>query len=181
MNNKIILGAVATVATIASVGTVSAASNPEVRTAIKNAISENNYPAFQEAANESRIIEKVGTQEKFDMLVEAKKLKESGDYEAARAIKNELGLKKGRGGKNPEVRAAIEANDYTAFQAVIPEERKKAEVIDSQEKFDRLVEAYKLKEAGDREGAKAIKDELGLGDDHEGKEGRGHKGDRENR
>ena len=36
------------------------------------------------------------------------------------------------------------------------------EVIDTEAEFDRLVEAWELKEDGDREGAREIMDELGL-------------------
>ena len=83
-------------------------------------------------------------------------------------------MKKGkRGNKNPEVKAAIEANDYAAFQAAAGGSRK-AEKIDTAEKFAQLVEIHALREAGDTEAAKALKEELGIG--HGDRDGRGDGG-----
>lgn len=65
-------------------------------------------------------------------------------------------------GANPEVKAAVEANDYTAFQQAIPDDSPLAGAIDSKEDFDQFVRMHELRQNGDQAGAKAIADELGL-------------------
>lgn len=178
--HKMMFAGLLGVATLASAGAASAhLGNSEAREVVKAAVEANDYSAFQEAASEGRIIEKIDTAEKFAQLVEAKELKESGDIEGAQAIRDELGLKKGRGGKDPAVRAAIEANDYAAFQ-VATEGKRIAQKIDTVEKFGQLVEIHALREAGQDDEAKALKEELGIGHgDRDGHKGRGHHGDRE--
>jgi DNA-binding transcriptional MerR regulator len=76
-----------------------------------------------------------------------------------------------REAKRAAVHAALESGDYEAFLAVAGD-GPRAALIDTEEKFERLAEAHELREAGDREGAREIMDELGF----EKPEGRGHKG-----
>lgn len=59
------------------------------------------------------------------------------------------------------VKAAVEAEDYDAFKDAV-DGGPLDDAIDSEADFDKLVEAHELREAGDREGAKAIMDELGI-------------------
>lgn len=59
------------------------------------------------------------------------------------------------------IKAAVAADDYDAFLEAAAG-TKLGEVIDTESEFDRLVEAWGLKEDGDREGARAIMDDLGL-------------------
>lgn len=58
------------------------------------------------------------------------------------------------------VHAAIEAKDFNAFRAAVTDSP--LAVIDTQSEFDRLLEAHELMESGDRDGARAIMDELGV-------------------
>jgi hypothetical protein len=60
-----------------------------------------------------------------------------------------------------EVKAAIEANDYSAFTATVAGSPL-ADSIDTEAEFAKLVEAHNLREAGDRAGAIAIMKELDL-------------------
>lgn len=143
------------------------------REKIRTAVESGDYAAFQAAAVNSPLEGKIDSQAKFDKLVEAKKLRESGDHEGAKAIMDELGIKpprghmggegmhEGRDGKGGEMKAAIESGDYEAFKALVDDSHF-AGIIDTQAKFDKLVEACKLKDSGDNEGAKAIMDELGV-------------------
>jgi len=75
-------------------------------------------------------------------------------------------------GGNSETRAAIKAafaaQDFTAFQEAAANTQI-IEQIDSQEKFEKIIEAHELKAAGDRAGAQVIRAELGLKDRHSGK------------
>ena len=74
------------------------------------------------------------------------------------------------------VKEAIENEDFNAFrEAVVDTPR--ADLINSEADFDKLLEAHELRAAGDREGAKEIMSELGF-EKHKGlgkKDGmRGH-------
>lgn len=59
------------------------------------------------------------------------------------------------------IKSAVEANDYAAFQAAVADSPL-AESVDTAEKFARFVDAHKLMESGDREGAQAIFEALGI-------------------
>jgi len=65
---------------------------------------------------------------------------------------------------NPEHKAAmqkmLESGDYAAFQELVGD-HKMGEVI-AEENFDKFVEMHNLMKDGDKEGAKAIAEELGL-------------------
>jgi len=63
--------------------------------------------------------------------------------------------------KHQEVKTAIEAGDYEAFKNVV-EDSPLAEKIDSESKFEKLIEAHELRESGDKEGAQEIMSELGI-------------------
>jgi len=63
--------------------------------------------------------------------------------------------------KHEEVKQAIESGDFTAFQEAVGDHKKFADKI-TQENFDRLIEAHELMESGDKEGAQAIFEELGI-------------------
>lgn len=62
------------------------------------------------------------------------------------------------------VHTAIENNDYSAWATAVAG-TPRAEGIDATN-FSRLVEAHTLREAGDRDGARAILDELGIKPPH---------------
>lgn len=166
------MGGALGVLTLATTGVASAhlGVNSETRDAIKSAFEQKDYAAFQAAAADTKIASKVDTQEKFEQMLEIKALKESGDREGARAKAVEYGLQKeGRGKhrKDPAVKEAIAANDYTAFQEAINDGRF-SEKIDSAEKFGQLVEVNELRSAGKHEEARVIMEELGIGKGHGG-------------
>lgn len=100
---------------------------------------------------------------------EAKELKEAGNKEAARDVLLAAGIDEEvirqvreamREHKNA-ILAAIEDDDYEAFLEAI-NGTAFSDFIDSEDEFDRLVEAYGLMQTGDREGVKDIFEELGL-------------------
>jgi len=76
--SKNILASVIGIATIGTAGVASAhvgnAENPE---AIKEALESKSYSAFQEAASESKIVEQIGNQKKFNKLIESKELRDA--------------------------------------------------------------------------------------------------------
>ena len=73
-----------------------------------------------------------------------------------------------------EVKEAIKAEDYEAYQNAVAD-TPHADIINSEDDFSLLVEAYKLREAGDHEGAWEIMSELGF----EKRKGFGKKGNRQ--
>jgi hypothetical protein len=89
--------------------------------------------------------------------------------------------KKERKEHRTAVHVALEANDYAAFVAGAPDFL--VDAVNSAADFSLFVEAAELKEAGDREGARVIVDELGIEQPEGGKHSgnRGSKGGRGNR
>lgn len=69
-----------------------------------------------------------------------------------------------------EIHEAIEEGDYATFVSLVGEDAKILGVINANN-FTQLQELHQLREAGDREGAKALAEELGL----PGKKGHGNK------
>lgn len=59
------------------------------------------------------------------------------------------------------MKTAIDAKDFVAFTKAI-KDSPLALIIDTEDEFNKFIEAHKLMESGDREGAKEIMDELGM-------------------
>ena len=108
------------------------------------------------------------TEEDFEKMIQVHELKQSGDFEGAKALAEELGLpgkkmEKRKGHMNkPEVMEAIEAGDYNAWKELMGD-RGPAQTI-TEENFGTFVEMHNLMVAGDKEAAQALRDELGLQD-----------------
>ena len=117
---------------------------------------------------------------------EARELRKEGDKEGARDIIIEAGIdqdtmesvREAMKAHRDEMRSAIDTavanNDYEAFLTAIADSPL-ADIITSEEDFKLFSEAHELKEAGDREGAHAIMEELGFEKPMFGHH-RGHKG-----
>lgn len=60
-----------------------------------------------------------------------------------------------------KVHTALEDGDYDAFLAAI-EGTPLEDIIDTENEFEQFMEAFDLRESGDRDGAKEIMDELGI-------------------
>lgn len=65
--------------------------------AIESALESGNYEAFKTAIVGSHLAESITSEEEFRKMIEAHELRESGDYEAARKIMDELGVERGEG------------------------------------------------------------------------------------
>jgi len=147
---------------------------------IREAMDEGNYAKWQELTKDHPMAQKIDTIEKFNKLKEGHEAMKSGDTEKAKQIGEELGLpekgaradhKRGLKEGQAEVKAAVEAGDYQKFQEAT-QDKKIAEFIDTEEKFNRMVEAHEAMKSGDHDKAKGIKEELGF----PGKKGmRGHR------
>jgi flagellar motor component MotA len=105
---------------------------------VKAAIESGDYEAFKTATKDAPIDIQL-SEEQFNNLQEVHTLKESGDYEAARALAEELGLPKigKRAGK--------------AFHEKLTDDQKEV-----------MQEAHELMKSGDKDGAKALIEEAGI-------------------
>ena len=126
------------------------------------------------------------TDEQVSAFEQAKELRQSGDTEAARDVLVAAGIDesvmgrvraamgessfKFKHGRDSEVQAAIEANDYSAFRLAIAGSPL-SDIINSEAEFALFVEAHNHIKAGDRDSAKAIMEDLGITKDkkHDGK------------
>ncbi len=150
----------------------------------------NDYVAFQEAVKETPMAEYIDSEEKFEKFVTMHKL-----MEEARLIREELGLpekgmrkwqnwkmkgswewrmkgKNGWDGNREQMKAVLEGGDYEAFKTTA-EGTPLADTIDSEEKFQKLIQAHEALIAGDKDTANEIRDELGLKAPRSGKGKRG--------
>ena len=119
------------------------------------------------------------SEEQRTALEEARELRKEGNEEEARSVLVEAGLSPERplrgmhgghgmgalhdGGMHEQrekIHAALEAHDYAAFKEATVDAPFSAMV--TEENFEKLVEAHKLREAGDLDGAFAIMRELGF-------------------
>lgn len=98
------------------------------------------------------------------------------DRESLRAVRSQV--REYRQTVRAEIKAAVAAEDYEAFLAAAAG-TKLADAVDSESDFERLVEAQALREAGDKEGAKAIMTELGIEkpEHRQGHRGHGERGE----
>jgi len=87
----------------------------ETRTAIKEAVDNEDYNAFVDAADGSPLADIITSEDDFEQFVEAHELREAGDKEAAKEILEDLGFEgkmhmKGHGG-NDEGRHGFQRGD----------------------------------------------------------------------
>lgn len=134
--------------------------------------------------------------EQITAFAEARELKQDGDRDGARDVLIEAGIdqetmesvreavREHRTERREAVGEAIDNNDFTAFQTAI-EGSPLADIVTTEADFELFAEARALKEAGDREAAREILDELGIekkpGKQHRGGERGGGFGDRTDR
>jgi hypothetical protein len=126
-----------------------------------------------QAFNSNALITAGLTEEQQAAFVVARELREEGDMTAARDVLVEAGidaetLEKVRSAMRNErdvhkaaIKAALDANDYSAFTDVITG-TPLHDVITTEEDFQSFKQAHELREAGDKAGAKEIFAELGL-------------------
>ena len=183
-SSKMIAGAAALTAIIAIAGIAASTYayqgnfnegkefNSDKHIAMLEAFENNDYNVWLELTGDKPVTDKI-SEENFSSFVEMHNLMKSGDFEEAKVIREELGLeevkkhgrkdfhKKEMMEKNKEARTALDNNDYDAWLAAIPEDCPASELV-TEENFSKLVEAHNLMQDGDFEGAKEIREELGL-------------------
>jgi hypothetical protein len=105
-------------------------------------------------------------------LEEAREIRTSAQEEA-KAVLEKAGLdqtkmreiheamRESRQEKHEAVESAFENNDYEAFKVAVAD-TPMAEKITSEADFEKLAEAHELRESGDKDGAKAIMEDLGI-------------------
>jgi len=123
----------------------------------------------------AQILEKIN-ENNFSRFVEMHKLLQAGDKTGAEVIRVELGLPQvgpqngvmGRGrfdkGQNEVVQTAIENKDFSAWKEAVAETLMGSKMLETinESNFSQLVEMHNLMQVGDRDGAEAIREELGL-------------------
>lgn len=142
---------------------------------VREALDNNNYTEWLKAVGTDSKIAGIIDSSNFSRYVEAHTLMQEARVktEEARAIFEELGVNihsKGDRGQRSRVdneawqasRDAIDAKDYTAWLEALGENNKISEIINTEEKFLKLAEAHELMKNGDFDGAKEIRNELGL-------------------
>ena len=194
-NKKTLTSAIALSAIIATFG-VTAFTNAhfggfgldsEQRDALKTAVEEGDYNSWKEIHETLPKVADLITENNFDQYSEMHNLIQEGNFEEADAIREKLGLpEKGhgrsrgamqgmregrgdRGGFNNLGLEAIESGDFDAWKETVGETRM-GELIETEEDFQKLIEAHNLLQEGDYEGAQEIKEKLGfeLRNDHRG-------------
>ena len=184
-NSKMIAGAAALTAIIAIAGIAAstyayrgdfneggASFDSERHTAMIEAFENNDYDAWLELTGDKPVADKI-TAANFSKFVDMHNLMKEGKYEEAKVIRDELGLegmgKQGKRGlherrmmeKNKEALTALDDENYDAWLTAIPEDCPARELV-TEDKFPKLIEAHNLMKNGDFEGAKEIREELGL-------------------
>lgn len=126
--------------------------------AIKSALENNDYNAFIAAHGEdSRIAEKM-TEERFATLVEKF---ENGEFPGKRHRLRKQMRERFSEDQMTAIKAAIEDRDFNAFVAAHSDDARILEVV-TEDNFDQFVDMHELRMSGDRDGARAIAEELGL-------------------
>jgi len=140
----------------------------EQKTQLDTAITNQDYTAWKSIIGEdAKIVEKIN-ETNFSRFSEM-----HGHIKKAKEIGKELGLDQLRKNKlgmhakfkkfnrqNPEAKQAVEAKDYTAWKTAVGTDAKMLEIIDSSEKFDKLVLMHKYIQEGEHDKAMEIKKEL---------------------
>lgn len=170
-NKKVIIGSLATVVAAGAIGaSVTSAhfnGSGTKREAIRSAVENNDFTAFQEATKDFPR-NSIDTVDEFSAIVQAHQLRKEGKQNEARAVLENAGIERPfRKGHGPraEVRNAIETGNLAEFQEAAGESRI-AKVIDTKEEFNKLVEAHQLRKEGRHDEAREIMQELGIGKRH---------------
>jgi len=152
--------------------------DPEKRASVLEALDNSDYQAWLIAVGEDSKVAELITEEKFPRLIEAHNLMQAGKekFEAAREIREELGLKPGfaqqRGfghqGKglmknidHQAIKDALDNNDYNAFVAAVGDDCPFKDKI-TEENFSKMIEAHNLQKEGNIDQAKEIMEEIGI-------------------
>ncbi|MEN9921018.1 MAG: hypothetical protein RL538_911 [Candidatus Parcubacteria bacterium] len=130
------------------------------------AVTATGVQAFQG----TEILQKAGlTEEQIEAFETARELRESGDLDAARDALIDAGVDeetmesvhKAMHEQRDAIHTAVEANDFDAFKEAVAG-TPLADAVDTEEDFEKFVEAHALKEEGKWDEAKVILDELGV-------------------
>lgn len=152
MNNKTIPGILAIMIVVVSIGAVSAyggkfiGMNPESQDNIVNAIKANNYTAWKEAMSAQL------TEENFNKLVQR-----------AQTMSQRHGNMSEKLALNQEMNQAIKDGNYNAWKTAAQKANSPMiSRIDTQDKFNMLVQLYQAKQDGNSTKVKELSAQLGL-------------------
>jgi hypothetical protein len=156
--------------TVIAVGTLSvsvtnANFNPSdgKHASVQETIKNNNIKAFKNLDNYSTV-DQAQIQKNLKAIVLAHELKEESKYKEAREVLQRAGIEHLgyiNSGPKMDIRDAIVNSDWQEFQEVT-EGKKIAQIINTQEKFDLLVEMHELRREKRINEANEIVDKLGI-------------------
>lgn len=146
-----------------------------VHEAARAAVEAGDYSAWAEALADAPKADERVNEDTFNVLVEARSLREAGEDEAARELLRENDIRPHRRGhdkrgergevseeqraereaRRTEVRAAVAAGDYDAWAAALADAPRADEFV-SQENFTVIAEAHALRDAGEDEAARDL-------------------------
>ena len=148
------------IAAFALTATTANAFNSEVLA--EAGLNEDQIAAFEVAHELRKEGDRNGAR---DILIEA-----GVDFETIQAVRE--AMREHRHEVRSAIRAAVEDNDYNAFkEAVVGSPI--ADIVTTEDDFERFVEAHELRAEGNREEARDILEDLGF-PEKQGKHGKGH-------
>ncbi len=169
-NKKNIL--VSSFVTVVAVGTIgvsvaNANFNPknQRQTSAHEALKNNDLKTFKEVMGDCPMAQQVDTTKDFEAMTLSYNLRQEGKYKEASEVLQRVGIEHpghiNNYGPQADIRNAIENNDWMEFQEAT-ENKNVGNIINTQEKFDALVEAHELRNDGRSEEADEIIKELGV-------------------
>ena len=138
----------------------------ETRSAVKQAVENNDYAQWKELVGDKKIGKIIDSEEKFLMLSQMHDLRSDGKHEEAQKIHDQLGLpqrlhRMHRMHSNEAVQTALKNNDFSAWQEAV-KNRPIAEKV-TKEDFSKMVELHNFREGVEHQKANKIRKELGFG------------------
>jgi len=170
---RVIVGSFAAVVAAGAIG-VSVTSahfsdNAGKRSSVRSAIERNNFTAFQHATKDLPFASKVDTQKEFDAITLAHSLRQDNKYKEAREVLERAGIEHpGHGqmhGPRADVRSALEHDDWAEFQQATKDKRI-GNIINTENKFYKMVEAHELHEDGRHDEAREMMHGFGMRGHH---------------
>jgi hypothetical protein len=118
-------------------------------------LESGDYEGFLESIKGTPLEKIIDTENEFEKMIELHSLRKE-----MQDLREELGLPKHRGHHRSNVRFS-EFENYEDFLAGA-EGKRIQEVIDSEEKFEAMIEAHNLHQEGDHEGAREVIEAAGI-------------------
>ncbi len=168
MNKKrIIISSFVTVLAVGTIGASFVSANVDKRhERVQDAIRNNDFKAFAQAKESCPIAQRIDNKKDFEAIKLAHDLRAEGKYKEARNVLEYAGIehpgrKVMKHKRDVDVRNAIEKGNWEEF-TIAARKKAIATKIDTEEKFNLMVEAHELRVEGRYEEAHEIMQDLGM-------------------